>query len=94
MKLKNVGGFNSILEFIDHRIKNYSTQEKTMKTLFSFMFSEKNNVFAEIPTEDGYESVTYGQCERRTVNLAKTLSVVLSKVEKGSIVGLFMNNSL
>ena len=94
MKLKNVGGFNSILDFIADRIKRYSTQEKTMKTLHSFLFSEKNNVFAEIPTEEGYEYITYGQCERRTVNLAKTLNVVLSKVEKGSMVGLYMNNSL
>ena len=61
VKLNNIGGFDTIDRFVSYKIEEYRKREKTLETLFEFMFSEQDNVMAEIT--DGYriKKVTYGQ---------------------------------
>ena len=87
MKLRNIAGFKNIDEYVAHKIKGYQEQEKNFQTLFSFMFSQRENIMAEI--SDGYriKKITYGQCYDAICKVAPSFEEALSFVEKGSIVG-------
>jgi acyl carrier protein len=94
VKLTNVGGFDTIDRFVSYKIEEYRKQEKTMETLFDFMFSESDNILGEIT--DGYriKKVTYGQMKAEILSAAPTLAARLSDVPQGSMVGLYMANSM
>lgn len=94
MKLTNIGGFDTIDRFVAYKIDEYRKREKTLQTLFEFMFSEQDNVMAEIT--DGYriKKVTYGQFKADILSAAPTLAALLSDVPKGSMVGLYLSNSM
>ncbi len=94
MKLTNVCGFDNIEAFVEDKVERYRKEDKTLKALFEYMFSETDNVMAEIT--DGYriKKVTYGEFKRCIVSAAPTLSALLCDVPSGSIVGLCMSNSM
>ena len=94
MKLKNVGGFDSIDRFVSYKIEQYSKREKTLETLFEFMFSESDNVMAEIT--DGYriKKVTYGQFKSDILESAPSLASALSDIPQESLIGLYLGNSM
>ena len=94
MKLKNIGGFDTIDRFVAYKIEEYRKQEKTLETLFEFMFSESDNVMAEIT--DGYriKKTTYGQFKADILGAAPSLASELSDVPQGSMVGLYLSNSM
>ncbi len=93
MKLSNVGAFTDITSFIEDKLNKFSSSEKSFSSLFTFMFSERENVMAEI--SDGYrlKKLTYGECKDKIEWLIGAVNVALSGVEKGSVVGLNMSNS-
>ncbi len=93
MKLNNVANFTNLKDYIQDKIEKFKNKEKNFENLFYFMFCEKNNVFAE--TTNGYKinKLTYGQCEEQIKVLADALSKQLT-LEKGSFVGLAMENSI
>ena len=94
MKLNNIGGFSSVDEYVKHRLSSYESKEKSFETLFSEMFSETDNVMAEI--SDGYriKRITYGEFKNRIVQKAPTLASLLSDVKEGTAVGIYMQNSI
>ena len=94
MKLSNVNGFDSIDKYVEDKIKRYSAEEKNFQTLFSYMFSEKENIITE--SADGYriQKITYGECEAKIKTLSFVLSKRLQNISQGAIVGLYMSNSL
>ena len=94
MKLTNIGGFDTIDRFVTYKIEEYRKREKTLDVLFEFMFSEQDNVMAEIT--DGYriKKVTYGQFKANILASAPTLAALLSDVPLGSMVGLYLSNSM
>lgn len=94
MKLTNIGGFDTIDRFVTYKIEEYRKREKTLDVLFEFMFSEQDNVMAEIT--DGYriKKVTYGQFKANILASAPTLAKQLSDVPLGSMVGLYLSNSM
>jgi long-subunit acyl-CoA synthetase (AMP-forming) len=94
VKLKNIGGFDTIDRFVAYKIEEYRKQEKTLETLFEFMFSESDNVMAEIT--DGYriKKTTYGQFKADILGAAPSLALELSYVPQGSMVGLYLSNSM
>ena len=53
MKLTNVGRFSDIEPFVEDKIERYRKEEKNFKTLFEYMFSETDNVMAEISELSG-----------------------------------------
>ncbi len=91
-KLTNVAGFNNINEYVNYKIEKFSHEEKNCKTLFKYMFSERNNTMAE--TSDGYriKKLTYGQCFDDILRLVPSLKELIS-APQNSIVGLYMQNS-
>lgn len=95
MKLDNICGFRNINAYIRWKLEQYTKEEsKDFATLFRFMFSEKENIMAE--NSDGFriKKVTYGECEKKILDLAPRLSDALKDVPHGSLVGLYMANSL
>ena len=94
MKLTNIGGFERIDLYIADKIERYRNRDKSMETLFEFMFSESDNIFAEIT--DGYriKKITYGQFKSDILASAPTLAEQLSDVPLGSMVGLYLANSM
>lgn len=94
MKLTNIGGFDNIDRFVSYKIEEYRKREKTLETLFEFMFSESDNVMAELT--DGYriKKVTYGQFKADILASAPSLQALLSDVPQGSMVGLYLANSM
>ena len=93
MQLENICGYRNLNEYVKNKLYRYSKQEKNFRTLFDFMFSEEENVMAE--SSDGYriKRTTYGECKKNILMLAPSLERMLPDVQKGSIVGIYMNNS-
>ena len=94
MKLDNIRGFSGIDEYVRYKLDEYSHREKDFASLFEFMFDETDNIMAE--SSDGYriKKITYGQFKERIISIAPTLSDLLSDVKEGSVVGLYMSNSI
>ena len=94
MRLQNIRGFRNIDEYVRDKIQRYDAQEKNFENLFFYMFSERENVMAEV--SDGYriKKLTYGECADKIVAVSAAFARALAGVEKGSIVGLYMNNSI
>lgn len=94
MKSTKFANFNTMNAFVQDKIARYSTQEKNFATLFSHLFSKKENVLAEIT--DGYriKKTTYGECVDAIYTLATVVQEKLADIPQGKIVGLCMNNSV
>ena len=92
--LTNVGNFNNLTDYVSDKIARYTTEEKSLRTLYSYMFSERENTFAEI--SDGYrvQKITYGECADAIEKLTPSVVNALAFLEKGNIVGLYMDNSV
>ena len=91
-KLKNIHGFSRIVDYVKYKLSEYEKEEKTLETLFRYMFDETDNVMVE--TSDGYRvrKTTYGEFRSRIVRIAPTLAEALEGVEMGSMVGLCCAN--
>ncbi len=94
MVLNNIRGFSSINEYIQYKLDKYEKEEKNFKTLFNYMFDESNNIMAE--STDGYriKKITYAQFKEKILQKATSLEAALSDVKKGSLIGLYMSNSI
>ncbi len=93
MKLTNIAGFETIEEFVQWKLDAFSREEKTFEKLFSYMFSDEENIMAE--SSDGYRvrKVTYGQCRQQILARAAAVKECVSAAPD-SIVGIYMDNSL
>ncbi len=91
-KLTNVAGFDNINAYINYKLDLFSREEKSCKTLFRYMFSERDNTMAE--TSDGYrvKKLTYGQCFDDILKLIPSIKELI-RAPHNSIVGLYMQNS-
>lgn len=94
MALHNVAGFRDIHEYVHHKLEQYKNESKTCETLFRFMFSESENVMAELSESYRIKRISYGECKRQIFRLAPALSSALHTVPKGAMVGLYMANSV
>ena len=94
MKLNNIHGFATIEEYVRYKLSRYASEEKDFESLFRYMFDETENVMAEI--SDGYriKKITYGEYRDKIIEAAPLLKEKLKETEEGSIVGLYMSNSV
>ena len=65
MALHNVAGFRDIHEYVHHKLEQYKNESKTCETLFRFMFSENENVMAELSESYRIKKISYGECKRQ-----------------------------
>ena len=95
MILNNIEGFSSMHAYIENKVSKYSNDNyRSFGTMFSYMFSEENNVFSE--QSDGYriKKTSYGECKNAIYSLAVTVSHALKDIPSGSRIGLCAANSL
>ena len=93
-KINNINGAPNITSYINDKISKYEGVEKNFENFFSFMLSERNNVMAELP--DGYKikKIRYGECADSIKSRAVSFADALKGAEKGSMIGLYMSNSV
>ncbi len=93
MKLTNIKDFNTIQDFVSWKLEEAGKQEINFSTFFEFMFSESDNIMAEI--SEGYQikRYTYGECKAQTLKKAFALKNTID-YPKNSLVGIYMDNSL
>lgn len=89
-----IGGHRSIDEYVKAKLDSFSSREKTFETLFDLMFSESGNVMWEQSEGFRIREFTYGQVKNEIIRKAASLSSLLSDLPRGSVVGLYMENSL
>lgn len=94
MSISGIGDAKSINEFVEKKIKGLSEKERSFATLFEFMFSEKENVIYERSKGYRIEKTTYKEAYEKVFFIADSIEKALENVEKGSVVGLYMENSL
>ena len=94
MVLKNIGKFTDIGEYVNDKIHRFKKEDKNCKTLFRYMFSERENTMAEL--SDGYriKKISYGECHDKILRITPSLANKLEFAEKGSMVGIYMANSV
>ncbi len=92
MKLTNISGFETIEEYITHKLDAFSRCDRSFSSLFDYMFSETQNTMSEL--SDGYRIVktAYGEVKDQILRKIVTLSKMLDA--EGEIVGIYMDNSL
>lgn len=94
MSISGIGNAKNIDEFVEKKIKNLESKDRSLKTLFEFMFSEKDNVLYERSKGYRIEKTTYKEAYEKILLIAGSLESRLENYEKDSIVGLYMENSL
>ena len=94
MRVDSLGGYKSINAFVESKLRRFDCMECSFKSLFELMFSEKDNIMYE--RSDGYRIVktTYGEAYSAIISKSATLSRLLGDIEKGSVIGIYMNNSI
>ena len=92
MKAAGLGKEKTINAFVGSKIKKLGQVDKNMKNMFSFMFSESENVMFEQSDGIKISKKTYGECKKLSVRRAAALSALLVGHEKNAVVGLYMDN--
>lgn len=93
MKANHLAGYKSVDAFVQHKLDAFSATDRSMESLFSFMYSEGENIMVE--RTDGYaiERRTYAQCKEQAILLSEKLHSFLFGVTHDALIGLCMDNS-
>ena len=94
MKLTNIGSCKTIDEFVNYKIGLFEGKDKDFCNLFENMFTEDGNVMVERTNGHRIIKTTYGQCKNDIYKMASVLGDTLKGIEKGTMVGIYMKNSL
>ena len=86
MKAAGLGKEKTINAFVGSKIKKLGQADKNMKNMFSFMFSESENVMFEQSDGIKISKKTYGECKNLSVRRAAALSALLVGHEKNAVV--------
>lgn len=94
MKNQTLGGYSSVNEFVSAKLERFLAMDCSFASLFEVMFSERENIMYE--RSEGYRIIktTYGEARADVLGLSAELNRRLSDVAKGSVIGLYMDNSL
>lgn len=94
MKPTNIAGCKNIAQYVKLKLELFSKMEKSFENLFELMFSEHDNVMAEMSDGFRIKQVTYGESKSNILALRPVLKQALKDVPSGSMVGLYMDNSV
>ena len=94
MKRSDLGGYRTINRYVKEKINRLRSTDKTFSALYGLMFSEEQNILAE--KTDGYKIIrkTYGESRESIEVFSRKLCAATKKIASGSIVGLYMQNSV
>lgn len=94
MAEKGLGGYKSIDKFVEAKLHAFGGGDICFSALFDMCFSEADNIMYE--RSEGYRIIktSYGAAKDNTLRLAAVLHDKLCTLERGAVVGLYMDNSL
>lgn len=94
MRLKNIGDFSNINDFVADKIKRFNESERSFKELFVQMFSSRKNIMYE--KSRGYRLIkySYGEVYDNILFRAASFDRISKEIPKGSTIGIYMENSL
>ena len=94
MRLTNIANYKTIDEYVNYKSQKLKKSAQTFFDLFELMFSEENNIFWE--SNDGYRIIkkSYGEVKETICKKSYSMQEILGSIDKGSVVGLYMKNSL
>lgn len=81
-------------DFVKMKLDNFNYLDKNMANLFESMFSCKDRIMYEKSVGYRIVKTTYGESYEHILKKTGSMMKALSFADKGSIVGLAMNNSL
>ena len=84
----------NIDKYVNERIANLETTDKSFKAIYELMFSDENCVMFEWTDGSRIKKMTYGQCKAEIEGVARGLNEKLKKVKKGTIIGIHAQNSI
>lgn len=92
MIIKNIAGFRNIQEFVNYKIQLLRNSDKSMKSLYELMFSERENVMFE--ESNGFKIVktTYGEVKALADKICGNIHKKIN-AGNGAVIGLYMDNS-
>lgn len=94
MKINGIGNFSKLTDYVQNKVNTFMQGEKTCKQLYEYVFQQRENVFAELSNGYKITKITYGQCYEQIQRLSLSLQSKLGGIERHSIVGLYMKNSV
>ena len=89
-----LGQYKTIKDFVQSKLRAFDENGHSMETLFSLMFQEKENIMYERSSGYRIEAFSYGEVEDRILKRSAALSGLLRDIDRDSVVGLSMDNSL
>ena len=94
MRLTNIANCRTINEYVNYKSQKLKNGEASFFALFKLMFSEESNTFWE--SNDGYRIIkkSYGEVKKSICQKAYSMQERLGCLDKGSVIGLHMQNSL
>ncbi len=94
MSRSEFGGYATIKRYVREKLKKLLASDRTFSSLYALMFSERDNVMAERTDGNKIIRTTYGECYDRIEKISPVLGAALENVALGSMVGLYMDNSI
>ena len=94
MKNYHIGEYKSILAFVRNKIDTLNSSNKQFADIYQLMFSEKENIMYERSIGYRIEKFSYGEVYDDINHRAGYLAKLLADYPKGSVVGIYMKNSL
>ena len=94
MRLKNIGKYHTIPQFVRYKLETLNEAEQSFRGLFPLMFSEDGNVFYEKWDGGRIVRTTYGEAKKEILVRAEALRTILSDLPEDAAVGFYMQNSL
>lgn len=90
----HLGNHKSINSYVADKLQCYQNMGISFETLFSLMFRETDNILYESSAGYRIQKTTYGQAKSHILEKAALLPRLIGGVAAGSVVGLYLENSL
>jgi len=94
MKVLGIGTCKTIDEFVHMQMSALRSREQTFESVYELMFSQRENIMFETTDGNKIYKLTYGQVYENIDKTAYWLLQNIIGIGNGSIVGIFMDNSV
>lgn len=92
MKYDNLGGYTRINPFVEAKLQRLLAMERSFASLYTLMFSERENILFERSLGYRIEKITYGEAYDQIERLSGGLAARCAKFPPDSVVGLYMDS--
>ena len=90
MRVKNIGSYKTLNEFIKVRLSLLDKREHSFSYLYSLLFLDRDNIMFEYSEGYRIKKYTYGDIQNRVEIKAKN---IYSKVKNNNVIGIYLDNN-